>query len=88
MALTMEDYPQYNVDMETIQITIDEPLLKRVDKQCTSRNRSAFFRKGAELLLNRLKMKQMEVAEIEAYKRKPVRVAEFGSWESEQVWLD
>lgn len=86
MYLTVAWNPHYNVDMKTIQITIDNTLLERIDSQCGSRNRSAFFRQAAEALLKQLRIKQQEQRQLEGYKRHPARKGEFDVWHSEQVW--
>jgi hypothetical protein len=62
--------------------------LSRIDQQCGNNNRSAFFRRAAELLLNELKIKRLERKDIEGYKRHPVQRGEFDVWQSEQVWPD
>jgi metal-responsive CopG/Arc/MetJ family transcriptional regulator len=72
--------------MKTIQVIVDDPLLKRIDRKCGSRNRSAFFRQAAELLLRQYKIKQLEQDDIEGYKRHPIRPGEFDVWYSEQTW--
>ncbi len=74
--------------MKVVQITIDNSLLKQVDSQCGGRNRSAFFRKAAELLLQQFKVKQLEQKDVQGYKRHPVRNEEFDVWHAEQVWPD
>ena len=61
--------------MNTIQITIDESLLKLIDKHC--RNRSAFFREAAQLLIKNIRNKQMEKRHEEGYKKYPVKPGEF-----------
>lgn len=72
--------------MKTIQVTINEALLDQIDDQCGSRNRSAFFRQAAELLLKQAKIKQLEQQDIQGYKRQPIRPGEFDVWQAEQVW--
>ena len=72
--------------MKTIQITIDSSLLSKIDRQCGERNRSAFFRQAAELLLRQLRIRQLEERDRQGYTEKPIRTGEFDIWESEQVW--
>ncbi|HEY9868878.1 MAG TPA: ribbon-helix-helix protein, CopG family [Candidatus Obscuribacterales bacterium] len=74
--------------MRTVQITVDAALLRRIDKHCGERNRSAFFRKAAELLLEKLKIEELERRDREGYRRCPVTSGEFDVWQTEQVWPD
>jgi hypothetical protein len=61
--------------MTTIQMTIDERLLKVVNKMTRARKttRSAFIRED-------------EIRHAEGYTRKPVASREFDIWLSEQDW--
>lgn len=94
----MVDNPYYYVDnnqhnnvgyeMKTIQMTIDEDLLFRVDQAIRSLGipRSAFIRQALERSLHDLAVAEMEQKQIAGYKQHPVSVGEFDIWEAEQVW--
>lgn len=74
--------------MKTIQITIDEQLLEKVDQATQLQNipRSLFIRKALEEALRQLTIKELEAKHEEGYRRKPVESGEFDVWESEQAW--
>lgn len=74
--------------MKTIQMTIDEPLLTRVDKTIETLNmtRSAFIREALEIALRHYQILEMEKKHAEGYARQPVEPGEFDIWEGEQVW--
>jgi len=78
------------VDMKTIQMTIDEDLLKKVDEIIKQKKitRSAFIRESIVYYLKRKKILEMEKKHREGYKKKPVLQDEFQDWEDEQVWGD
>ena len=74
--------------MKTIQMTIDESLLAKVDE--TIRNlkttRSAFIREALELALRRYQILEMEQRHAEGYAKRPVQPGEFDLWADEQSW--
>ena len=74
--------------MKTIQMTIDDRLLKLVDK--FSRNqkttRSAFIRDALEAEIRRIRIREEETRHADGYARKPVAPGEFDVWLSEQDW--
>lgn len=74
--------------MKTIQMTIDEPLLKAVDRVSKARKttRSAFIRHAVEAELRRERIQSQETRHAEGYARKPVTKGEFDVWEKEQDW--
>lgn len=74
--------------MKTIQMTIDEPLLKAVDRISKARKttRSAFIRYAVEAELRREQIQIREARHAEGYARKPVAKGEFDAWEKEQDW--
>jgi len=77
-------------EMTTIQMTLDEELLKEVDgtvKRLRT-TRSALIRDSIRHYLKSLHVSRLEAQDREAYKRKPVRRGEFDIWEGEQVWGD
>lgn len=74
--------------MKTIQITIDDALLERVDQATRLQNiaRSQFIRKALEEALRQMAIKELEQKQVEGYRRLPVIPGEFDAWESEQAW--
>ena len=76
--------------MRTIQMTLDEELVKAVDRVskqlCTTR--SAFARKALREALARYHVEQLEQKHRKGYERHPVSEDEFSVWESEQSWGD
>ena len=78
----------YSTAMKTIQMTIDERLLKLVDKLSRARKttRSAFIRDALEAEIRRQRIRQNEVRHAEGYARQPVAPGEFDVWLSEQDW--
>ena len=76
--------------MRTIQMTLDEDLVKEVDrisKQLRT-NRSAFTRKALREALARYSVEQLERKHRQGYERHPIGADEFSVWEKEQVWGD
>ncbi len=69
-------------------MTIDEPLLKAVDRVSKARKttRSAFIRYAVEAELRREQIQIREARHAEGYARKPVTRGEFDVWEKEQDW--
>ena len=74
--------------MKTIQMTIDERLLKLVDKMSRARKttRSAFIRDALEAKIRRERIREEEIRHAEGYAHKPVAPGEFDVWLSEQDW--
>ncbi|MFT4178257.1 MAG: ribbon-helix-helix domain-containing protein [Thermomonas sp.] len=74
--------------MKTIQMTIDEPLLKSVDKAIRAKktSRSAFIREAVVLALRRQAIEELEARHAEGYRRQPVKPGEFDVWANEQAW--
>ena len=74
--------------MKTIQMTIDEPLLHKVDRAIRSleTSRSAFIRDALKLALQRYEIQKMEERHAEGYAKYPVEEGEFDIWQDEQVW--
>ena len=71
-----------------IQMTIDEPLLKKVDDvvEELGTTRSSFIRDALQVALQRYRIGQLEKRQAVGYARHPVVPGEFDIWESEQVW--
>lgn len=74
--------------MKTIQMTIDEHLLKTVDKLTRIRKttRSAFIRDAIEAELRRDHIRELEAQHAEGYAKKPGGSDEFDVWLNEQAW--
>ena len=76
--------------MRTIQMTLDDNLVKAVDRVskelCTTR--SAFARKALRDALVRYSLEQQEQKHRRGYERHPVSADEFSVWETEQAWGD
>ncbi len=74
--------------MKTIQMTIDEPLLKAVDRISKVRKttRSAFIRYAVQAELRREQIQIREARHAAGYAGKPPKKGEFDSWEKEQAW--
>ena len=75
--------------MKTVQMTLDEHLVKAVDSAAKKlgTTRSAFTREALRSALKVVRVKELESRHREGYKRKPIKRGEF-DWESEQVWGD
>ncbi len=76
--------------MRTIQMTLDDNLVKAVDRVskelCTTR--SAFARKALRDALVRYSVEQQEQMHRLGYEQHPVSADEFSVWETEQTWGD
>lgn len=74
--------------MKTIQMTIDERLLKLVDKMSRARktNRSAFIREALEAEIRRQRIRKDEARHAEGYVRKPAAAGELDVWLNDQDW--
>jgi metal-responsive CopG/Arc/MetJ family transcriptional regulator len=76
--------------MKTVQMTLDDDLVKAVDKAATElgTSRSSFTRKALRSALDRLRINALERKHRAGYERKPVKRGEFDSWDNEQAWGD
>lgn len=76
--------------MRTIQMTLDDDLVKMVDRvsKILHTSRSAFTRKALREALARYNLEQLESKHRQGYERQPVAVDEFSIWETEQAWGD
>jgi metal-responsive CopG/Arc/MetJ family transcriptional regulator len=74
--------------MKTIQMTIDDRLLKLVDRASRARkkSRSAFIRDALEAEIRRSRTLEQEARHAEGYVREPVAPGEFDGWLEEQDW--
>jgi metal-responsive CopG/Arc/MetJ family transcriptional regulator len=76
--------------MRTVQMTLDEDLVKEVDQVAKKlgTTRSAFTREALAAALDRIREREMERRHREGYRSNPVSTGEFDYWEAEQVWVD
>ncbi len=75
--------------MKTIQITIDEPLLRRLDGELNGspRARSAFIRDAVHRELFRREIADKERQHAEGYRLMPVQPDEF-EWEVDEAFWE
>jgi Arc/MetJ-type ribon-helix-helix transcriptional regulator len=76
--------------MKTFQMTLDEDLVKAVDRVAKRlrTSRSAFTREALREALARHQAARLEEKHRKGYENKPVREVEFAVWEAEQAWGD
>jgi len=76
--------------MRTVQMTLDDNLVKAVDRVSKElqTSRSAFTRKALQDALVRYKLEQLERKHRRGYEQHPVATDEFSIWETEQAWGD
>ena len=76
--------------MQTVQMTLDEDLIKNVDRIAKKlhTSRSAFTRKALSEALIRYNQEQQECQHRQGYEQRPVATNEFSVWETEQDWGD
>lgn len=74
--------------MQTIQVVLDEKLLKAADVAAKRRklNRSALIRDALRRHLHHLRELELEEADRRGYSAKPQREEEFRVWEEAAVW--
>jgi len=79
---------EIHIPMTTIQMTLEESLLKKVDGtvEKLGTTRSALIRDSIRHYLKMLEVKELEARHREAYTAKPVKPGEFDIWESEHEW--
>jgi len=76
--------------MRTIQMTLDDDLVKAVDRISKElhTSRSAFARKALRDALARYGIEQQERKHRRGYEQHTVAADEFSIWETEQAWGD
>ena len=76
--------------MRTIQMTIDDDLVKKVDAIANELHttRSAFTRKALREAVKQYNIRRLESKHRQGYAAHPVNKEEFGFWEKEQNWGD
>lgn len=74
--------------MKTVQMTLDEELVKQVDLivNKTNTSRSAFTREALTRAIKHYQKLELEKKQQQGYAKKPVQDDEFELWEEEQVW--
>ncbi len=76
--------------MRTIQMTLDDELVDRVDKIARElkTTRSAFTRRALQEAIHGLDVRRLEDQHRKGYALRPVHIEEFSVWENEQDWGD
>lgn len=76
--------------MRTIQMTLDDELVKRVDAISKELNtsRSAFTRHALQEAVKQHNIDRLELKHRQGYAVHPVNKEEFSIWEKEQDWGD
>jgi metal-responsive CopG/Arc/MetJ family transcriptional regulator len=74
--------------MRTIQMTLDDELVKKVDAISKELNtsRSAFTRHALQEAVKQHNIDRLEIKHRQGYKVYPVNKEEFSVWEKEQNW--
>jgi metal-responsive CopG/Arc/MetJ family transcriptional regulator len=76
--------------MKTIQMTLDEPLLTKVD-QLTAQlhvTRSEFIRQALQLALRQHDIAALEIQHAQGYAQQPAAPDDMAEWSDEQHWGD
>jgi metal-responsive CopG/Arc/MetJ family transcriptional regulator len=76
--------------MKTVQMTLDEDLVKEVDLIAKELNttRSALTREALRAAIRDIKLKRLEKLHRAGYERYPVAKGEFDVWNDQQAWGD
>ena len=76
--------------MRTIQMTLDDDLVKKVDNIAKELNstRSAFTRDALRNAVKQYNVSRLEMKHRKGYANHPVNKDEFSVWENEQNWGD
>ncbi len=74
--------------MRTIQMTIDDNLVRLVDRVVKKKHttRSAFTRDALRAALKQFQVSELENQHRKGYEMQPVAADEFSVWEDEQSW--
>jgi metal-responsive CopG/Arc/MetJ family transcriptional regulator len=74
--------------MRTVQMTLEEDLVARVDRAARKlrTSRSGFARVALRQALERLAVLEQERRHRKGYEARPVRRGEFDAWAGEQAW--
>ena len=84
----MEIHMVMRIMMKTVQMTLDEALVRKVDRAARKlhTSRSGFTRDALRRALHDLKMEELEEKHRRGYAQAPVAEGEFSVWEEEQEW--
>ena len=76
--------------MRTIQMTLDDELVKKVDAIASElrTTRSAFTREALREAIKQYNIRHLEWRHRQGYAVQPVNKEEFSVWEKEQNWGD
>ena len=76
--------------MKTIQMTLDDDLVEKVDKVVKEikTTRSAFTRTALREAIKNINVSRLEKKHRRGYEIHPVKKDEFNVWEDEQNWVD
>ena len=76
--------------MRTIQMTLDDDLVKEVDTIASELNttRSAFTRDALREAVKQYNIRRLELKHRQGYEAHPVNQEEFSVWENEHNWGD
>lgn len=76
--------------METIQVVIDQKLLRATDKAARrcGKNRSALVRDALRYYLKDARIQELERLDREGYQRFPDTEADLQGWEEAAAWPD
>ncbi len=76
--------------MRTVQMTLDDDLVKKVDIIASELNttRSAFTRDVLREAVKQYNIRRLELKHRQGYEAHPVNQEEFSVWENEQNWGD
>jgi metal-responsive CopG/Arc/MetJ family transcriptional regulator len=76
--------------MRTIQMTLDDELVKKVDTIANElhTSRSAFTRDALRVAVKEYQIRRLELKHRQGYAVHPVNTEEFSVWEKEQNWGD
>ncbi|HSG31552.1 MAG TPA: ribbon-helix-helix domain-containing protein [Thermodesulfobacteriota bacterium] len=76
--------------MKTVQMTLDEDLVNKVDKlvKKLDTTRSEFTRNALREAIRKYNISKLEDKHTKGYKNHPISKDEFEIWENEQVWGD
>lgn len=87
-GLTVEPDVEYTPHMQTIQVVLDEALLRAADRaaQRVRLNRSALIREALRRYLERLETRELELREREGYRKHPDSRADALRWERVASW--
>ncbi|MFH1038343.1 MAG: ribbon-helix-helix protein, CopG family [PVC group bacterium] len=74
--------------MKTVQMTLDEDLVKVVDKVAKKLHttRSAFTREALREAIKNFNIRRLERKQRQGYEMYPVAKSEFSVWEDKQEW--